>query len=858
MDKTDFYKLSAADCLRALGADPVSGLSEDEAAKRLLRDGGNTLAAKRKPPLILRFFAQFNDFMVIVLLAASAASFCVSYIRGGESAADSVIILAIVVINAVLGLMQESRAERAIEALKKMSAPSAKVIRSGRPVSLPASEVAEGDIITLECGDLSPADARLLEASGLRADESPLTGEAEPVNKDAAFISDSDLPLADRKNMVHAGTYVSGGRGRAVVCRTGMRTEVGRIAELLEEEEEGETPLSRKLSAAGRKLGAGALIICGVIFIIGVARHISAFDMFITSVSLAVAAIPEGLPAIVTIVLAGGVSRMSAKNAIIRKLPAVETLGGATVICTDKTGTLTQNKMTAAETFGDPKIHLLAALCNDSAAGADGEVTGEATENALLLMAREHINISEISGKYKRIGEIPFDSGRKMMSTLHEGGGERFSAVKGAPEFILERCSHYFEEGKVLPLSDEKREAFLRKNNEMAESALRVIALAQGEDLTERGLVFAGFAGLLDPPREEAAEAVATCKRAGIKPVMITGDNKNTAAAIARKTGILSEDGSVLTGPELDKMPQAELVAEIERFSVFARVSPEHKVRVVKAFKARGRVAAMTGDGVNDAPALKAADIGCAMGRSGTDVAKAAADIILTDDNFATIVAAVREGRVIYDNIKKSVHFLLSSNIGELITIFAALALGYNPPLAPIHLLWVNLVTDSFPAIALGVDPPDGDIMYGRAPNSKSLFTTAMFARIALEGMMIGCLALTAYALGLALFGSEAVGRTMCFTTLSVSQLAHAFNMRSKGSVLNRGIASNKWLLAAAAAGLVLQVSVLQLPFLRVIFKTAQLPPEAAAITALLCLMPVFIVELEKAAWRKARKFAKI
>jgi len=849
--------------LAALQTDAARGLSDGQAAQRLHEHGANKLTEAKKKPLLVRFLMQFNDFMVLILLAAAAVSFAVSWLQGEADFADPVIILLIVCLNAVLGLVQEGRAEKALEALRQMSAPMAKLLRNGHMVRVETEDIVPGDILLLEAGDMLPADGRLVSSSNLKAEEAALTGESIPAEKDAALVLRDVEAAGDMRNMVFAGSSIAYGRGVAVVTATGMQTEMGKIASMMLEDTSGDTtPLQHRLEETGKTLGLGALIICAVIFGMGLLRHIPPFEMFMTSVSLAVAAIPEGLPAIVTIMLAIGVRRMAMRNAVIRRLPAVETLGSATVICSDKTGTLTQNKMRVTDMFtGDkPLLLKLAALCNDCRIDGEGsaaQVIGDPTEAALVRAALDaSLDKRRLDADCPRTSEIPFDATRKLMTTIHQEGGAFLSATKGAPDVLLDRCTHYIEKGATLPMTAAKRAEILRVNADMADRALRVIAAAYKTashartENAESGLTFAGLLGMIDPPRDEAAEAVAICQDAGIRPVMVTGDHIATASAIARKLGIMHTGDRAMTGAELSRTPQEELEQHIHKYSVFARVSPEHKVRIVKAFQARGHIVAMTGDGVNDAPALKAADIGCAMGVGGTDVAKAAADMVLTDDNFATIVDAVREGRGIYANIRKAVHFLLSSNIGEIITIFVAILLGWDTPLLAIHLLWVNLVTDSLPAIALGLDKAESGIMHEPPIDSKQgLFSGGLWQRIALEGCMIGMLALLGFGIGTICFdeaGSHAIGRTMAFATLSISQLVHAFNMRSEHSLFSINVLGNRQLVGAFFVGIVLQVGVIMFAPLAEVFKVSALTPVQWLITAGLCLMPLVLVELEK------------
>lgn len=844
-----WHTQSTQEILSRLSVKPDTGLSPKEAARRARESGPNTLPEKKKKTFFRHFLEQFNDFMIIVLLAAALISFSISLINGDADFVDPVIILLIVILNSILGVIQESKAERSLEALKKIYAPTALVRRDGAVSQIPAAELVPGDIVILKTGAQVPADCRLLGAVSLTIDESALTGESLPVAKQAETIYPEHTPLAERKNMVLASTAVASGHGEAVVVETGLHTEMGKIASLILTSQDKETPLQKKLEDVGKILGLGALAICAVIFVIGLFEHIPPFEMFMISVSLAVAAIPEGLPAIVTIMLAMGVSRMAQRGAIIRSIPSVETLGSASVICSDKTGTLTQNQMQVTSVLADnPKdVLLFAALCSDNL-----EEGQNPTENAILRSAQAHgLDKKKLDRQYPRVSEIPFDSQRKMMSTCHRWGGKNRIITKGAVDILLRQCTGYVDHGQIRPLTENKKQAILRENDQLAGQALRVLAVCYKDipdkKITERELVFAGLIGMIDPPRPEAAPAVAACKTAGIRPIMITGDHASTALAISREIGIMEPGRKLLTGPELEKLPQPALEQSIQDYSVFARVTPEHKVRIVRAWQARGHVVAMTGDGVNDAPALKTADIGCSMGQTGTDVAKSASDMILTDDNFATIVEAVRQGRGIFANIKKAVQFLLSSNIGEIMTIFTGLLFGWQSPLLPIQLLWVNLVTDSLPAIALGVDPADRYIMEEKPrPPKKSLFADGMGIAIILEGMMIGALALLAYSIGFNVFAAEAVARTMAFSVLSISQLVHAFNMRSQRSIFAAGIFKNKYLVLSLLAGVVLQVGVVSVPVLSGIFKATPLSAVQWLVVAALSAAPLLIVELQK------------
>lgn len=875
----NWWQMETKEAARRLETDEKQGLTSQMAAERLAQKGRNELAeTDGKKSLFWRFLAQFDDFMILLLLGAAVVSVVISRLSGENDVLDAVMILGIVVLNAALGLFQESKAEKALEALKKMAAPHARVVRDGIVREIPAAEVVPGDLLLLETGDAVCADGRVVESRSLKTEESALTGEALPVEKATAGGLPEETAAGDRKNMVLAGGYVVYGKGKVLVTATGMDTEMGRIAAMLSHTSDSMTPLQKKLEQTGKQLGIGALAICALIFCMGILQEKPPFSMFMTAVSLAVAAIPEGLPAIVTIVLAMGTSRMSEKHTIVRRLSAVETLGGAQVICSDKTGTLTQNRMQVTTwtdySHREPKnedlretVANLFALCNDCNV-SDGNLQGEPTEKALGEYAQSMgIDFAALRRDMPRVGEIPFSSARKRMTTLHKTEDGWISVTKGAPDILLEKCAFCMEGSGQVPFDSRRKSMARMVNGEMAAQALRVVAVAfrqwsekppLTEEALERNLVFAGMAGMVDPPRPEVKEAVHLCRQAGIRPVMITGDHVLTAEAIGRELGIYQKGDCAVTGAELDKMSDKELETAAETCTVFARVAPEHKVRIVKAFQKRGNVVAMTGDGVNDAPALKTADIGCAMGKSGTEVAKGASDLILTDDNFATIVEAVREGRGIYDNIRKAVHFLLSSNIGEILTIFVAMLLGWAAPLLPIQLLWVNLVTDSLPAIALGMEPAEENTME-RPPrkNTGSLFGDGLGGRILLEGVMIGVLALLAFGIGHVYFDQEdgyAVGRTMAFAVLSLSQLVHAFNMRGEGSLGKLPFCSNKFLLMAFVVGVVLQCVVIMMPPLAGIFQVVPLNGEQWLLTAALALAPLPLVELEKAIWHPKQK----
>ena len=842
------------------------GLPDDEAQKRFERYGPNNLKEKKKESLFVKFIKQFNDFMIITLIIAAIISAVVSKLNGEADYIDSIIIVAIVIFNAIMGLVQEQKAEKSLEALKKMTAPNAKVRRDGRVQEIDATLVVPGDIVVLEAGNYVPADCRLINSYNLKIEESALTGETIPSLKDSSKILKENTAMGDLCNMVFATTIVVNGHGEAIVVETGMNTRVGKIAGMIIEDESPETPIQKKLAEVGKILAIACIIICVLIFVIGIFKKIPIIEMFMTSVGLAVAAIPEGLPAIVTIMLSIGVTKMAKKNSIIRKLPAVETLGSSSVICSDKTGTLTQNKMTVTEIrncFGransnERKFILeLGTMCTDTTEerinGKLGFV-GEATEVAISNAAMEEgVSKSFLYDEMKRINDIPFDSKRKMMTTIHKYGNGYRIITKGAPDVLLKRCSNCYSGGQIVPIFS-KKDDINEQNNQMAEKALRVIAVAykdveklpEMQDV-EKDLIFCGLIGMIDPPREGVKEAVRTCRRAGIKTVMITGDHLQTAKAIAKELGILKRGDLAIDGETLERMSQHELEQNIMDYSVFARVSPEHKVRIVKAFQSTGAVVAMTGDGVNDAPALKNADIGIAMGKGGTDVAKNAADMILLDDNFVTIVEAVKQGRNIYDNIKKAIHFLISTNIGEIVTIFFGLVLGIKSPLLAIQLLWINLVTDSLPAIALGLEKEEENIM-SRLPRNpkKNLFADGLWWKIMIEGAMLGMFTLLAFSIGNRLYSVE-VGRTMAFLTLGILELVHSFNIKSEESIFKIGIFENKYLIGALVLGVILQVIVVVVSPLAQVFSLVPLTGIQWLYTVLIAIAPIPIVEIQKA-----------
>ena len=849
-----------------------SGLSPRQARQRLEQYGPNQLAGAPKKPLWARFLDQLRDPMILVLLAAAALSLISS---GGEDWVEAVIILVIVVVNACISISQENSAEKALEALQKMSAPLAKVVRGGEQVRLETAELVPGDIIVLEAGDLVPADARILECANLKADESAMTGESVPVDKQAGEVLPPETVLGDRTNMVISSTVITNGRAVCVVTDTGMNTEVGRIAGMLMGEEDASTPLQRKLAEISKTLSFVCLAVCAVMFGVGMLYHRPILEMLMAAVSLAVAAIPEGLPAIVTIVLALGVQRMVKHNAIVKKLPAVETLGCAGVICSDKTGTLTQNRMTVTQvwTSGDRhrrEVLTIGALCNDTVLSPDGRTAGDPTETAFVDAAlAEGLDKNLLEREMPRAAELPFDSDRKLMSTVHplpEHPGRYRVMVKGAPDVLLSRCTHMLAGGAV-PLTASLARDAEAANASMAEQALRVLACgykdvdrlpsSPASQELETGLTFAGLVGMIDPPRMEVKEAVARCYAAGIRPVMITGDHKLTAVAIAKELDIFRSGDLAITGEDLDFMPQELLEQDVDKFAVYARVSPEHKMRIVKAWQKKGMVVAMTGDGVNDAPALKAADIGCAMGITGTDVAKGAADMILTDDNFATIVKAVEQGRGIYSNIKKAIHYLLSCNIGEIVTLFLATLFNFHqPPLVAVQLLWLNLVTDSLPALALGMEPVEPSVM-SEKPRSASepLFNRAFSIRLAWQGVMVGLLTLAAYWLGEYVLSdpsaADATANTMAFATLTFCQLFHAFDVRSETQSIARiGLTTNPAMNKAFLVGMVLQLSVLLIPPLMGVFQVCPLNGVEWLVVLGLSLTPLVVCETEKAVRR--------
>lgn len=877
-----------------------SGLSSAEASTRLAQNGKNKLAEGKKDSLIKRFLSQLADPMIIILIVAAVISAVTATVGGeGEGYADVIIIMVVVIINAVLGVYQESKAEKAIEALQEIAAATSKVIRNGKIVTVKSEDIVVGDIVVLEAGDSVPADCRIIECASMKIEESALTGESVPVTKTAEPIDplgSDDVPLGDRKNMCYMGSSVAYGRGKAVVVATGMDTEMGKIADALTQAKDEETPLQIKLNQLSKILSFIVLGICVFIFAFDIIRALvvgdavtlsSTLSFFMVAVSLAVAAIPEGLAAVVTIVLSIGVTKMSKRNAVIRKLTAVETLGCTQIICSDKTGTLTQNKMTVVDHKGtDEKLLATAmALCCDAELQDDGTVKGEPTEAALVAYADKlGLKKNELEVSFPRVGEAPFDSGRKMMSTIHKTQNGFVQYTKGAPDIVLSLCTSAYVEGKKVPMTDEIRQAISASNKEMADKALRVLCAAMRTyseqpsnepDELEQDLCYIGLTGMIDPVRPEVVDAIKECKSAGIRPIMITGDHKDTAVAIAKQLGIIGANQKAVTGMELNSMSDEELDEHIEEYSVYARVQPEHKVRIVQAWKKRGKITAMTGDGVNDAPSIKNADIGVGMGITGTDVTKNVADMVLADDNFATIVSAVEEGRRIYDNIRNSIQFLLSSNLSEVLSIFFATLCGFTL-FEPVHLLWINLITDCFPALALGLEKGDPDIMSRKPRNSKDgIFAGGMGFDCAYQGVMVTVLTLVAYVLGIVMASPEHMtlsqifavndaneathllhqnGMTMAFLTLSMAEIFHSFNMRSRRQSIAKMGSMNWYLLGAMVLSLLLSSAVIYIPFLSKAFDFAPIDAREYFAALLLAFMVVPIVEIVKLIQRKTNK----
>lgn len=895
----NWFNKSIEETAKELNTDLEKGLTQEQINERLAQYGLNELKQKKKKSLFVKFLEQFKDFMIIILIIAAIVSGAIS-IAQGESITDSIIILIVVIVNAIIGVAQEAKAEKSLEALQKLSEHEAKVLRNGSILVVPASDLVPGDIVILDTGDYVPADLRIIEAINLKSQEASLTGESVPVEKQASKIENEEVPIGDRINMLFSSSLITYGRGKAIVVETGMNTEVGKIADMLSAEEDRKTPLQIKLDSLGKTLGIVALIICAVIFIAGLIQGKEIVSMFMTAVSLAVAAIPEGLAAVSTIVLAIGVQKMAKRNAIVKNLPAVETLGSATVICSDKTGTLTKNQMTVQKMFvndnvydmvniddllkyekANQEVKLLVyngMLCNDTKIAEDDTLTGDPTETALVDIALKLGFTKEIYETMPRVDEIPFDSERKLMTTVQKVNDKYLVLTKGGIDELLSICNSYIKDGEISTNLNEYKARINEVNEAMAKDALRVLGFAYKEldykpntDELEKDLIFVGMYGMIDPPREEAKVAVEKCKTAGIKTVMITGDHKITATAIAKQLGILENENEAITGTELDQISDEDLKKNIRNYSVYARVAPEHKVRIVNAWQSQGEIVAMTGDGVNDSPALKQADIGCAMGIVGTDVAKEAADVILTDDNFATVVSAVEEGRRIYDNILKVIQFLLASNIGEIVVLFLATIgtslfarwfgitdISHLEILLPIHILWINLVTDSLPALALAFDPANKDIMERKPLKTKGIFTKSMTYRIIYQGIMIGLLTLAAFIIGLATTNTPIdgltldqskieVGQTMAFIVLAMSELTHVFNIRdNKKSIFNKSLFNNMKLIGAIIVSAGLMFAVLLIPALRQAFGIPVLPTSNILQIIGLVFAPIVIVEIFK------------
>ena len=911
MDSKKWYNKTVEEVENDLDTDISNGLSNGDVENLQEKYGFNELKEGKKTSLFVKFLEQFKDFMIIVLIIAAIISGIVNKVNG-EGMTDTFIIMIVIIANAIIGVVQENRAEKSLEALKKMSSHSAKVIREGKQLVLPSRELVVGDVVVLDTGDFVPADLRIIESVNLQTQESALTGESTSVEKLSNALEEEKMGLGDMKNIAFSSSLVTYGRGKGIVIETGMNTEVGKIATMIDSTEKEKTPLQAKLDNLGKTLGIAALVICLVIFLVGWLDGRKPLDMFMTAVGLAVAAIPEGLVAVSTIVLAIGVQRMVKENAIVKKLPAVETLGSTSVICSDKTGTLTQNKMTVKKVcwnneiiniddidtikmrnenlnkyLGIRKLIYTSLLCNDTKVGVDNNLIGDPTETALVDMGFKLDFDPSRYGTYPRVNEVPFDSDRKLMTTVNKEGDFYYVDTKGGIDELLERCTNYIIDNEVKEIDDDFYKQISLYNEEMAKGALRVLAMAYKKldhepteeemENIESNLTFIGMVGMIDPPREEVKDAIKKCKSAGIKTVMITGDHKTTAVAIAKELGILNDEKEAITGSELEEMSDADLRKNVKKYSVYARVSPEHKVRIVKAWQSHGQIVAMTGDGVNDAPALKTANIGCAMGITGTDVSKEAADVILTDDNFATIVRSVEEGRRIYDNILKAIQFLISSNLSEILVLFVAtlimpflskkLGIDVNniEIFTVVQLLWINLITDSLPALALSVDPANSDIMNRKPNKSKGIFTKGMVWRMIYQGIVIGLVVLSAFLIGLfakdeiisnalikypALTSQEVrieIGQTMAFIVIAFAELVHIFNIRNnKESIFKTGIGGNNILFLALAFTTTLMLLVLLVPSLQNVFGIITLPTELIVECIILVLIPVIIVELMK------------
>ncbi len=884
----DYYKLSVDETLNELNAESA-GLSSERAAERLAQYGPNKLKEAEKPGFWKRFLTQLKDPMLLILLAAAGVSALTGAIAGESEWAETIIILAVVLLNAVLGVLQESKAEAAIEALQTMTAATCKVLRDGKMAVLHSDELVPGDVVLLEAGDAVPADGRIIESASLKIEEAALTGESVPVNKmlDAlgAAQKQADVPLGDRKNMCYMGSTVVYGRGKAVITATGMSTEMGKIAGVLSNTKDEQTPLQRKLDELGRLLSKMVLGICVFIFAFNLfmARgELTAsghalevvLKTFMVAVSLAVAAIPEGLATVVTVVLSIGVTKMSRENAVIRRLTAVETLGCTQVICSDKTGTLTQNKMTVVEHIGETlSVASAMALCSDAVLNDEDQAEGEPTECALVNFACSvGAKKRDLEKKSPRIDEAPFDSARKMMSTVHKSGEGFVQYTKGAPDALLSRCTHYFESGKILPMTDAKRQKILNSNKAMADRALRVLAVAKRDwaekpennapEYLERDLVFLGLTGMIDPIRPEVKAAIAECRGAGIRAVMITGDHRDTAVAIAKELGIITDESQAVTGAELDRLSDEQLRERVTEYGVYARVQPEHKTRIVQAWKARGAVTAMTGDGVNDAPSIKSADIGIGMGITGTDVTKNVADMVLADDNFATIVVAVGEGRRIYDNIRKAIQFLLASNMSEVLGVFCATLMGFTL-LNPVHLLFINLVTDCFPALALGMEKAEPDVMNRPPRNSREgIFAGGLLGDIIYQGILVTALTILSYWMGnffeTGVFslpaGVSEHGMTMAFLTMSMCEIFHSFNLRSQRNSVFSLHGQNPVLWAAMIGSLILTTAVLEVPFLANAFGFTPVGAAEYGVALCLAVLVIPVVEAVKFFQRRRRR----